>query len=673
MSQDTSSRRYKLIRTLGKGSFSKVKEAVHIVSGELVAIKVLDKAMITKEEDLMRIRREIKILKTSNHPNLISLYEIMETEKYYFFVMEHAAGGELSKYICDRGKLDEKKSCRFFRQLIIAVEYMHKLGYAHRDIKPSNILLKDDLELKLIDFGLGNIYSTGEMLETPCGSPCYAAPELVTGKPYNGICVDIWSSGITLFAMLCGFLPFNDDSRKELFRKISACEYNMPEWLSPSAKDLIRKIFVSNPKKRITIDEIKNHAWFNIFKEESIALQKLEEYATESEIQALTCHYMGQSEDKLKKMVQDNQANKFTCCFKLFMLKRQNKRLTKEDIQFIHQRRIGDCSTDLTLNRNMSRQESSKESSSFRRDDSLKRSGGVRLPSIKGKEQTGLMTEILAKGLLKRAFADKLKHMSHSTDRRNNKESFDISKDISVKTHTEEHRERSQRSGGVKVEHLANPGDAFIGSMSRDGSPPPVSQTQGAVVMTEGYERRDSQKSRQVLRINTQNLNSLTLKNPRLANYKSTKDNSREGKVKLSINTTWDGKDFGRESKRENSNKSISRNSNALNHSIGPSTPNNRSVDKKQTINIKNMIKNIISTGEKISVTKRVDRSQDKSEKTATKPAFFNQLVNHGHIKLKSSIPNDASFTSNNANHSIVRSMISPKSPVIPIKQHFSN
>ena len=192
-------------------------------------------------------------MKAANHPNLICLYEIMETDKYYFFVMEHAAGGELSKYICDRGKLDERRACRLFRQLIKAVEYLHSIGCAHRDIKPSNILLKEELEIKLIDFGLGNFYSKEEQLETPCGSPCYAAPELVTGNSYDGLGIDIWSSGITLFAMLCGYLPFNDDNRKELFRKIATCEYNMPDFLSSSAKDILRKIFVSNPKKRITI------------------------------------------------------------------------------------------------------------------------------------------------------------------------------------------------------------------------------------------------------------------------------------------------------------------------------------------------------------------------------------------------------------------------------------
>ena len=676
MSQDPSSRRYKLLRTLGKGSFSKVKEAVHIVSGELVAIKVLDKAMITKEEDLVRIRREIKILKTSNHPNLISLYEIMETEKYYFFVMEHAAGGELSKYICDRGKLDERKSCRFFRQLIAAVEYMHKMGYAHRDIKPSNILLKDDLELKLIDFGLGNIYSTGELLETPCGSPCYAAPELVTGKAYSGICVDIWSSGITLFAMLCGYLPFNDESRKELFRKISACDYAMPDWLSPNAKDLIRRIFVANPKKRLTIDEIKGHPWFNIFKEESIAQQKLDDYATEAEIAALVCHYMNGSESKLKQMLAESQANKFTCCYKLFMLKRQHKRLTKVDLQFIQQRRIGDWSTDLTLNKHKSEQESSRDNPPLKREDSTNRSGSVKLPSIRGKEQTGTMTEIIAKGLLKKAFTDNIRKINHSVDidRRTATESFDMSRDHPSRSHTEEHRERSMKGGSVKVEQLAYPGEAIVGSISRDGSPSPISHGPGTILRTDGSDKRDPQKSRQMLRINSQNSNSLALKHSVGFNkIKSIKENAKEGKQKLTITTNWDGNDTSRDSSKEASRRSISRQSHLMNRSRGPSTPSNQTQDQKQLINIKSMIKHIISTGEKGIVKKKADRSEDKVERSANKPAFFSQVANNVPIKLKSSVPRDTSFTSQTANQPVVRSLLSPKSPIIPPKKSFPN
>jgi 5'-AMP-activated protein kinase, catalytic alpha subunit len=502
---DPGARRYKLLRTLGKGSFSKVKEAVHIISGELVAIKVLDKAMIAKEEDLNRIKREIKILKVANHPNLISLYEIMETDKYYFFVMEHAPGGELSKYICDRGKLDEKTACRMFRQLMKGVEYLANMGCAHRDIKPSNILLKNDQDLKLIDFGLGNFYSKGELLLTPCGSPCYAAPELVTGKTYNGISVDIWSSGITLFAMLCGHLPFNDDSRKELFRKIAACDYKMPDYLSSTAKDLIRKIFQANPNKRISLSEIKEHPWYNLVKEEEVQTRKhetyLDEVAKETDIISLTSFYMKITTDKLRSMIQENQANKYTCCYKLFMEKRRHKRLTKEDLHNIAALRLQEVSTDSSLNKqdgtlsptlDPSKSRTTRQGSRVSRPNEQYRGSStdtdpgvhhhqVRLPSIRQElsvnnstyrgDSTEPPSTKTSKGSgLKRYFIEKLRDMSNS---REHSRHSSASRTEEIPAPHEEEVNKKTVSNRYKVETLSRPADAISGFTSRDPSPNP--------------------------------------------------------------------------------------------------------------------------------------------------------------------------------------------------------
>lgn len=171
-------KKYIILRTLGKGSFGKVKEAIHVLSGEKIAIKILEKMKIKKEDDNVRIRREINILSKVQHPNIIQLYEVIETNKYYFFVMEYAQNGELSYYIEKQKRLSEIESCKLFRELISGVEYLHEIGCAHRDIKPSNILIDEDKNLKLIDFGLGNLYSEEEKLKTSCGSPCYAAPEV---------------------------------------------------------------------------------------------------------------------------------------------------------------------------------------------------------------------------------------------------------------------------------------------------------------------------------------------------------------------------------------------------------------------------------------------------------------------------------------------------------------
>lgn len=176
--------------------------------------------------------------------------------------MEYAKEGELCSYIENQEKLSEFEACKYFQQLISAVEYLHTIGCAHRDIKPSNILLDEQMNLKLIDFGLGNLYTQEETLKTACGSPCYAAPEIISGERYDPIGVDVWSSGITLFAMICGYLPFDEESKSVLYKKILSCDYSIPSHVSGSAVDLIRKILVRNPEKRFTIADIMQHPWF---------------------------------------------------------------------------------------------------------------------------------------------------------------------------------------------------------------------------------------------------------------------------------------------------------------------------------------------------------------------------------------------------------------------------
>lgn len=286
------------------------------------------------------------------------------------------------------------------------------------------------------------------------------------------------------------------------------------------------------------------------------------------------------------------------------------------------------------------------------------------MPSIRGKEQTGAMTEILANGLLKKAFADKLKGIQHhsvDTDRRN--DSFDKSRDFGGRSLTEDRREQ----GSVRIERLAYPGDAIAGSISRDGSPTP--QHAGyATLKTEG-DRKDTQKSRQVLRINSNQSNGISIKNPlTVTKSKGLKDVDKE-KQKLTINTTWDGNELSRENSKEMSRRSISRQSVSLSKK-GPSTPSNQTTGSKQLINIKSMIKHIITTGEKAVGTNKTDRSVERADKT-NKPAFFSQISNNVPIKLKTSIPRDSSFSSQYQNQSVVRSLISPKSPVIPSKSIF--
>ena len=262
---------YLIKKTIGKGSFGKVKLGIYLPNKEKVAIKILDKKRIIEKDDLIRIKREFEMLSKFDHPNIILIAEIFETEKRYYSVMEYCEGGELFNYIVKKGHLNEEEASFFFYQLISGLEYIHSLGIVHRDLKPENLLLTGNNLLKIIDFGLSNYHSANSdlLLETPCGSPCYASPEMVSGLRYDGYKIDIWSCGVILFAMLCGYLPFENNNNNELFKKILSCKVKLPEYLSKESKDLILKILVKDPNKRLSINEIKNHPFYmkgkNIF------------------------------------------------------------------------------------------------------------------------------------------------------------------------------------------------------------------------------------------------------------------------------------------------------------------------------------------------------------------------------------------------------------------------
>ncbi|OMJ68515.1 hypothetical protein SteCoe_34008 [Stentor coeruleus] len=200
-------------------------------------------------------------MKKLKHSNIAQLYEVIETNELICMVLEYMSGGELFDFIVARSRLNEFVAADFYLQILNAVEYVHRLNIVHRDLKPENLLLDESQNLKLADFGLSNEYKDGENLNTPCGSPCYAAPEMVAGKSYNGLSVDIWSSGIVLYAMICGFLPFEDSNTPNLYQKIIKGQYEEPEWLSTEAKHLLKHILDTNPETRYSITEIKNHPW----------------------------------------------------------------------------------------------------------------------------------------------------------------------------------------------------------------------------------------------------------------------------------------------------------------------------------------------------------------------------------------------------------------------------
>lgn len=321
---DSRPKKYIILRSLGKGSFGRVKEALHVFSGERIAIKILEKSRIKKQDDLRRIRREIDILNKVNHPNIIQLYEIIETNKYFFFVMEYAKVGEQSNFIEKKNRLSELEACKLFQQLISGIEYLHSLGCAHRDIKPSNILLDEDNNLKIIDFGLGNMYDTDEKLKTACGSPCYAAPEIISGEEYNPLQVDIWSAGITLYCMVAGAQPFDEETKTLLYQKILACEYPVPKWFSPICLDLIRRILVRNPQERLSLEDIKNHSWFGMY--EPIQLHPgiipgIHSFKINTYIAKVSAKKMNIELQDLRKMLVENDHNKYTTLYWLILKK----------------------------------------------------------------------------------------------------------------------------------------------------------------------------------------------------------------------------------------------------------------------------------------------------------------------------------------------------------------
>ncbi|KAI1113927.1 protein kinase SNF1 [Nemania sp. NC0429] len=252
---------YNVIRTLGEGSFGKVKLAVHRSTGQQVALKIIARKKLISRDMVGRVEREIEYLQLLRHPHIIKLYSVIKTQNEIIMVLEYA-GGELFDYIVSHGKLDEQQARRFFQQMICAVEYCHRHKVVHRDLKPENLLLDDQLNVKIADFGLSNIMTDGNFLKTSCGSPNYAAPEVISGKLYAGPEVDVWSCGVILYVLLVGRLPFDDDHIPSLFAKIQRGVFTIPHWIKSEAADLIRKMLQTNPVQRATIDEIRQDPWF---------------------------------------------------------------------------------------------------------------------------------------------------------------------------------------------------------------------------------------------------------------------------------------------------------------------------------------------------------------------------------------------------------------------------
>ncbi|KAL1538298.1 Serine/threonine protein kinase osk1 [Salvia divinorum] len=254
-------RNYKVGEVLGHGTFAKVRIAQHVRTGRNVAVKIINRAMMGSPEKQEKVRREIKIGRLCVHPHVTRVYEVIDTPTDIYVIMEHMLQGELFDYITQKKRLQEDEARQFFQQIIAGVEYCHGNNVVHRDLKPENLLLDGRGNVKIADFGLSNIIKNGNLLRTACGSPNYAAPEILSGRPY-GAEVDIWSCGVILYGLLCGTLPFDDSNIPLLFKKIKAGRYTLPNHLSDGARDLIRRILVVDPTRRISIHGIRQHHWF---------------------------------------------------------------------------------------------------------------------------------------------------------------------------------------------------------------------------------------------------------------------------------------------------------------------------------------------------------------------------------------------------------------------------
>ncbi|KAI0923775.1 hypothetical protein AcV5_009234 [Taiwanofungus camphoratus] len=265
---------WKVGRTIGKGSSGRVRIARHTKTGQYAAVKIVSKNNLLNsrmslrslgdeaERILHSIEREIVIMKLIDHPNIMRLYDVWETSTELYLILEYVEGGELFDYLCNKGKLSSSEALGYFQQIITAVHYCHRFNIAHRDLKPENLLLDRSKNIKVADFGMAAWQGKSNMLQTACGSPHYAAPEVIMGRAYNGSSSDIWSCGVILYALLAGRLPFDDEDLPTLLEKVKIGKYSIPADIDPRATDLITKMLQKDVSKRITIPEILDHPFY---------------------------------------------------------------------------------------------------------------------------------------------------------------------------------------------------------------------------------------------------------------------------------------------------------------------------------------------------------------------------------------------------------------------------
>ncbi|KAM7002699.1 serine/threonine-protein kinase BRSK2 isoform 6-T6 [Tautogolabrus adspersus] len=247
---------YRLEKTLGKGQTGLVKLGVHCVTCQKVAIKIVNREKLS-ESVLMKVEREIAILKLIEHPHVLKLHDVYENKKYLYLVLEHVSGGELFDYLVKKGRLTPKEARKFFRQIMSALDFCHSHSICHRDLKPENLLLDEKNNIRIADFGMASLQVGDSLLETSCGSPHYACPEVIRGEKYDGRKADVWSCGVILFALLVGALPFDDDNLRNLLEKVKLGVFHMPHFIPPDCQNLLRGMIEVDASKRLTVSSTK--------------------------------------------------------------------------------------------------------------------------------------------------------------------------------------------------------------------------------------------------------------------------------------------------------------------------------------------------------------------------------------------------------------------------------
>ncbi|XP_049707561.1 MAP/microtubule affinity-regulating kinase 3 isoform X6 [Helicoverpa armigera] len=283
--------KYKLLKTIGKGNFAKVKLAKHVPTGKEVAIKIIDKTQLNPGS-LQKLFREVRIMKMLDHPNIVKLFQVIETEKTLYLVMEYASGGEVFDYLVLHGRMKEKEARAKFRQIVSAVQYCHQKRIIHRDLKAENLLLDGEMNIKIADFGFSNEFTPGAKLDTFCGSPPYAAPELFQGKKYDGPEVDVWSLGVILYTLVSGSLPFDGSTLRELRERVLRGKYRIPFYMSTDCENLLKKFLVLNPCKRASLESIMRDKWMNTgYEDDELRpyVEPQQDFKDHNRIEALVC------------------------------------------------------------------------------------------------------------------------------------------------------------------------------------------------------------------------------------------------------------------------------------------------------------------------------------------------------------------------------------------------